>query len=153
MNNITDEEDIIKGNKLIADFVGLKINWVQCNHYLDPVEYDMEIERSDYFFDYDIDLMYLYDEEIPEEFFKFHLSWNWLMLVVEKIENLKHPRWLSYNFSVEIVRNTCTINIGENTNGLDGYVHKSSNSKINAVWLAVVKFIEWYNNYDINNLK
>ncbi len=79
----------IEKNKVIADFCGLHLNWNKCNHNLDPVEYELEITCPD-FLDHDKDLMYLYDEEVPDECFKFDSDWNWLMPILEKIERIKY---------------------------------------------------------------
>lgn len=61
---------------------------------------------------------------------KYHLSWDWLIPVVEKIEDL--------NYGFEIIGNYCKI--GNNTN-----IQCSQPTKIQAVYNACVEFIKWYN--------
>ena len=48
-------------------------------------------------------------------------DWNKLMEVVKFIEHEAdfHPRWI-VNYHVEIQSQYCTVNIGENTLGVDG---------------------------------
>lgn len=74
-------------------------------------------------------------EDIP-----FDEEWDWLMPVVEKIE-LTHD--------VMIIKNTCLINKDkyDNFTAWTAYAGEPnpSENKIEAVWYAVVKFIEWYN--------
>lgn len=62
---------------------------------------------------------------------KYHSDWNWLMTVVEKIIYGEYPDLdeSKYNhYSLAIMR-------------------ELSYAKIEAVWKAVVEFIEWYNNH------
>lgn len=121
MNNLTNEE-ITKGNKLIAEFMGFKIG----------VPHSQTMANEPYG---DIDLS------------KFNLSWNWLMSVVERVENL--PKDLLHGkFGVYISSNCCTI---QGTNLLASFSpayfqDHYANTKIEATWVAIVNFIEWYNN-------
>jgi hypothetical protein len=140
----------IEGNKIIADFVGLRINWIQSNHYLDPIEYDMEIDVPD-FLDHDTQLMYLYDCDKPDENFRFHSNWLWLMPVVEIIERI-HDDFHGY-FGVHICSNSCSIQ-GTNLrtdpeNPHYAYFNESyGDDKIQATWLGVISFIKWWNEYN-----
>jgi hypothetical protein len=65
---------------------------------------------------------------------KFHKDWNWLMEVVEKINN-------TGRFEVIIQYGFCYVTDG------DGELTLSCPAKntIYAVYSAVVEFIEWYN--------
>ena len=66
----------------------------------------------------------------------YHSDWNWLMLCVEKIE--------SQGLDVIINTTTCVINdVGEDR--FDPFEGYSTNSKIDAVYYTVVKYINWYN--------
>lgn len=75
---------------------------------------------------------------------KYHSSWDWLMPIVEKIENR-----LKWKYEVEIGNNLyvtdsvyrCTIHDA----GKAYYNDVENASKINSVYLAVVQFIKWYN--------
>jgi len=132
---VLDEDKIDEGNKLIAEFVGLKIRWVDSPGYAgESGDWDMEIDFPD-FFDHDEQLAYLYETEIPEENYKFHSSWDWLMGVVEKIKfSTFSDDWVSGNKVV------------------DEYLFYWDNIKdsllaitITNVFNSVVEYIMWYN--------
>lgn len=63
---------------------------------------------------------------------KFHLLWEWLMPVVEKIESIKD----SDDYEVDIFGNCCDIG---------GKIEVVGKTKIEATWKAVTQFIQWYN--------
>jgi hypothetical protein len=63
----------------------------------------------------------------------YNKYWDWLMPVVEKIETFK--------FKVTIRDQDCWIDIGTKEEFGAGY----QGSKILSVWIAIVKFIKWYN--------
>ena len=68
-------------------------------------------------------------------------DWNWLMEVVEKIENIEDKnRCSKYNF--EMVQTF--VEIIDNNNS-DTIVEIDKNTKIQATYKAVVEFIKWYN--------
>ena len=76
---------------------------------------------------------------------KFHSSWDWLMPVVEKIESL--------GLQSEIGRKDCRVYkyldiMSAETEDIVSIFSKVS--KIEAVWLAVIKLILWYNNLKRN---
>jgi len=64
---------------------------------------------------------------------KYHTSWDWLMPVVEKIESLSGTTVLIKRIGCEIIMYGKTIS------------KQTSDTKIEAVWLAVIEFIKWYN--------
>lgn len=80
-----------------------------------------------------------------ENYCKFHNSWDWLMPVVEKIESL-----FEGNVYVGIQWNICHIDVttqytlAHDINFLGIEYHKEP-TKIEAVWLAVIEFVKWYN--------
>jgi hypothetical protein len=119
----------MKNNKLMADFMGWKIDYENPN-----------IDTT----------------------MKHHESWDWLMPVVEKIEDLDLSEWMykwedledgiQYNFegiSVEIERNRCWIYVNLALDPMftinEKTFNKTYNSKIEATYAAVVEFVEWYN--------
>lgn len=71
---------------------------------------------------------------------KFHKSWDWLMPVVEKIEDydiiasfqIEHPTIFIWSSS-------------ENSTFEDIEVNTFGKTKIEAVYTAVIEFIKWYN--------
>ena len=64
---------------------------------------------------------------------KYRSDWNWLMEVVEKIESL--------GYRVTIVRHICRIDLTEESK----LIISEDIKKIEAVYSACLKFIEWYN--------
>lgn len=114
MEKLTKEQ-IFEGNKLIAEFLGGSVD-NKTFFYGKNKNYNDEIELKVY--------------NINNA--KFHSDWNWLMLVVEKIEVS------SGNFVICL--NTCEINAGK----FDCYLIEAD-SKIEAVWSSAVEFIKWYN--------
>ena len=100
-----------EGNKLIAEFMGL-----------------IETEPG-----------YLYNDQFEKAFLKDYLgynsSWDWLMVVVEKIEQ-SQPE--GFNTMIELRR--CYIECPGIT--IEG---QSNNSKIEAVFNAVCEYITWIN--------
>ena len=66
---------------------------------------------------------------------EYHTSWEWLMPVVEKIESGFH-----WNHEIHIHNGHCKI-----TKFNDEKVYMG-NSKIEAIYKAVVEFIKWYEN-------
>ena len=113
------QEEILEGNKLIAEFMGIKIiqSRYGCNHPLVTCPY------PDY------------------SNLKYHSSWDWLMPVVEKIEND-----LQDSFNVDIInKNQCEI-VRNGNEFICGYGFETIyHSKIKAVYYSVVEFIKWYN--------
>jgi hypothetical protein len=72
---------------------------------------------------------------------KYESSWDWLMPVVEKIETIKIE---GYNINFSIMDKTAHWTPAH-WGGLKAYL---STSKIEAVYMAVVAFIEWWNQAD-----
>lgn len=114
------QQDIIEGNKLIAEFIEGKMIVV------------------DY---HGINIIQLPDRQYDLLGLKYHSSWDWLMPVVEKIEE--------GNYAVTITQNICTIRaciMGDRTiRAHQTGNYKTPNTKLFNTWLAVVEFIKWYN--------
>lgn len=72
---------------------------------------------------------------------QYHTSWDWLMPVVEKIENgCGNP------YSVEIDKYSCGVRYVHIFNGKKvQFFEAADSSKIETVWKTVVAFIQWYN--------
>ena len=102
-------DNSIDNNKLIAEFMGL------------------EITGPGFSSGYSYKEEYVHFEDVL-----YHKSWNWLMPVVEKIENL--------GYGVTIFRKGCHIDAGV-------YISNEYNNapKITQTYKAVIEFIKWYN--------
>jgi hypothetical protein len=111
-----NEQEILEGNKLIADFMG----W----HHHEDKKYDAH-EMSN---------------------LKYHTSWDWLMPVVEKIESLRSfvsinskscGIWNYFN-PMEVLRESPS-------NPNHHKVHCTGATKIEGTYKAVLDFIKWCN--------
>jgi hypothetical protein len=68
---------------------------------------------------------------------KYHTSWDWLMLVVERIESLGFIFKMYGNEVTFLKKGTFNTRIWN-----DDFI---GDTKIKAVYNAVIEFIEWYN--------
>lgn len=123
-----NKEQVIEGNKLVAEFMGLKFDESKTDDHKFYTESNQGTWTSKRYVN-------------P----KYHSSWDWLMPVVDKIidtDITAAPQWTGYR--VEIVPRgyvkisgfpmpTITTNVS-----IEG-------SLINAVYKAVIQFIQWYN--------
>lgn len=130
------EEKIIGGNRLIAEFVGLK-TWQNKNTKAVVVWIADNISTS------------------LREWAKWNSSWDWLMPVIEKISRIEYERWEEIEVDGEKV--TVIETAYPRTFGMIN--HKTGNpmvrinrcpvfegsTLIEAAWLAVVDFITVYN--------
>ena len=131
--------ETLKNNKLIAEFMEFK----QCKgirsesgKYFDYwakenfsciEEQEIQIESE---WGYGLaEQVLLFAEQL-----KFHKDWNWLMEVVEKIESL--------GYRIEIVKHICRIYLSNK----ETIIISENTPKIEAVYIACVEFIKWYNN-------
>lgn len=69
---------------------------------------------------------------------KYHLDWNWLMEVVEKIEGLEGKKYY-----VVIKHVQCKFSNYYTEETIANVIH--THNKIESVYLACVEFIKWYN--------
>jgi len=119
-------QEIIEGNKLIAEFMAVK-NEISDIYYLP--------QFGHYFNCYG---HLEYNECFRLDELKYHSFWDWLMPVVEKIDKI--------GFNVQIGRisvNISRILDGENT--IIGLVCGDIDKKLELVFSACVNFIKWYN--------
>lgn len=119
---------IDEGNELIAEFMG----WQKGRYPNLP----NKLHRIDYGKEFGISISDL----------KYHSSWNWLMDVVAKVEtNGKLVRIEGYS---------CEITSASNEHPLSNQfrVYQHTSSKKDATWLAVIDFIEWYNQTKLNSI-
>ena len=85
---------------------------------------------------------------------KYHLDWNWLMEVVEKIENLpsrtlQGTYYLGNEVKIYKAINTnthyCEINLVKESGYRIVSIQFNKESKIKSVYDACLEFIKWYN--------
>jgi hypothetical protein len=116
-------QEVLNGNKLIAEFMGYVYIGGSGLFYVDSNKQAWAIERV-----------------------QFHSSWDWLMPVVEKIESMERKydtdSKISFRWRVEIKRQTCYIQYCFTGKGKELLI--DANTKIEAVWVAVVEFIKWF---------
>jgi hypothetical protein len=110
------KQDIIEGNKLIAEFMQLesrKPSWSMAEQF----------NRNSYW--------------IPVGVLEYHTSWDWLMPVVEKIESL--------GFESGISSDATYFKMEASPFDVVSQADNSWRKKIETVWEAVIQFIQWYN--------
>ena len=118
---MSSKEDIVEGNKLIAEFMELKgfedsrYGWMWLNPVSDGV----------------------HDKETFS--LKYNTSWDWLMQVVDKIESLAYMHCVE---KLNEIQHRSFFNeskmVNEVVNGA------RSEKKLEAVWLSVIDFIKWH---------
>lgn len=116
------ETKILEGNKLIAEFMGWKSNH---NHL--PLTNKYNHGNFEIWIDFNTDPIMCSD-------LKYHLLWDWLMPVVEKIEGMMY--WVNMVGKEVWIQDEKLDTIIEPLFG---------STKIEAIWQTVVEFIEWYN--------
>ena len=145
------QEEIITGNKLIAEFITIEIKdgWYYFDH---PIIHEAELA---YF-----------------KNFRFHSSWDWLMPVVEKIEEMGHYTVMGIECydSVKFDRKEVELYFSPNQSYLlhlkiqnykvesDTWKHPMykfhiikqfdfrKHGRLLGLWFAIVEFIKWYKN-------
>ena len=123
----------MKNNKLIAEFMGAvgtpKYNPTEWDVYITGcLDVDSDDENAQHFY-------------TPDEM-KYHTSWDWLMPVVEKIEDIECKETstdtVGYHlYDIEIRQNVTTIH-GTN-------IEETVGDKLFNTYSAVVEFIKEYN--------
>lgn len=114
-------------NKLIADFLGL---WWHENGTISGYPSVLNMRMGVDTFD---DL-------------KFHISWDWLMPVVEKIEREGYEVEISSQMEGrEDDRNLVWHQDTYIGDGVNIFAKGYGDSKIKSVYMAVLDFIKWYN--------
>jgi len=143
------QDEILKGNKLIAEFMGHKME--NNVHFLENGKY---VKRDAYYIpEHEYlceDTPFGLSSSHTPQTMKYHNSWDWLMPVIIKIEdtpmNLKSVTeyckvYISRHNDINEPFYYCNIFVNEDTQ----FNGESKISKIESVLESVVKFIEWYN--------
>lgn len=75
---------------------------------------------------------------------KYYSNWEWLMEVVEAIEQIQRSKWSKNTYAcVSISFLGCKISFHGNQEEIITFIVRTS--KIEAVYDACVEFIQWYN--------
>jgi hypothetical protein len=128
------QEEMLEGNKLIAKFMGATNGSIFCQ--LDEKHLNLDYDTFPQSKQRDDGSMWNIND------LKYHTSWNWLMPVVEKIENTTCHEY--YGYTMTIWNNCCKISDENNEYEINSHFHPDS--KLLATWGSVVEFIKWYNN-------
>lgn len=126
-----NEQEIIDGNKLIAEFHhGTDFGWrIKTD--------DTSLKRGEiYVANNQVKLRT--DDDDPDIELDYHSNWSRLMPVVEKIGNTE----IQKVFAEVVLKTSSTCEIQ-----IDGIYYKEgvSANLIEAIWEAVIDFIKWYN--------
>lgn len=130
MNTPSSSRSIEEGNKLIAEFLGWEFNG---ENPLIPNLYPSYGYESGY-------------TEFSTKVLEFNTRWDWLMPVIEKLAKLK----LRYeNVPEDYYKYPVTFGMTDEEGNfmvrLNCAPLFSAKTLIEAAWLAVVDFLEWYN--------
>lgn len=142
--------ETIEGNRLIAQFMGLRPTKIAQGAFAVSVSpYVSVVEDT--------------EEKAMESLsrsLRYHSDWSWLMPVVEKIESLTQNSVTINKNNVRVwqITDNYIVNISLNEDGfiVSRYLdtdfdytvitgEKQTLTKIESVWQAVVEFIKWYN--------
>tara|TARA_R100001510_G_C7625618_1_gene185562 strand:+ start:686 stop:1084 length:399 start_codon:yes stop_codon:yes gene_type:complete len=125
-----------ENNKLIAEFMGME---EQDMSFRIPKEILKGIHENDCPNSNDVDCW-----DIPLKDLKYHTSWDWLMPVVEKIEDLEFKGRKIY-FSLSTNSISVMLKPTPNDHIPKTIVKNKSGTKHEATYKAVVEFINQYN--------
>jgi len=132
------EINLKEGNVELAKFMGMIENSTPYDNSFLPPKDDSEFKimvcRK-----MDVGAWYVYPE--------FHSSWDWLMAVVERIEDLGYSFEIVGNqVEIRYVKETDLRKFSTTVNVVDAYGFKNKSlTKLEAVWLACTEFSNWYN--------
>lgn len=115
-----------ENNKLLAEFLG----WLVMERYVTPTDEAITSLKLNSEF-----------KEIPPYTMKFHNDWNWLMLVVDKIENLETKD--GRTFTIDMYRDSVLIfEYGTHTNEI---IFTEGKGRLENLYNACIQFVEWLN--------
>lgn len=121
------QEEIQSGNCLMAEFMGY-VN-------ITPTDRDFNI--------YENTTSPLVVNNKPRKLLEtmsmeFHTSWDWLMPVVEKIEEVNRCPYRV------VITSTLTYITDKSKHGTPEVIRAANTDKLTNTWVAVVEFIKWY---------
>lgn len=124
-----ENKEILEGNKLIAEFMGIKNPLFQ----FPTSGHGVPFAEGQYL---GTDGLAYYPEDM-----RYHSDWNWLMPVVDKIEQLPS----SGGFFFTTIAYQHNIREAYVTEIYGRFFGRSENSKLEATFMSVIGFIKWYN--------
>ena len=131
------EKEIQKGNKLIVEFMGWEF------HSKNGFEYYVNNK------DRKIPYWGEYSSKIPIEDFDYHLSWDWLIPVIKKINNFRLENSSYPKIKVELGcsrdSNKGHIALWHNYDGAVEIISSFTIFDIKSTHKAIIEFIKWYN--------
>lgn len=120
-------KNILENNKLMAKFLGAK-------------QYD----ETDDFIYFDETNNIFSNDTISLKNLKFNTDWNWLMEVVEKIENWEGEQFYIIH-SMSFNKRSISIKTESNRVFKNIEIFYNKGEKIQATYKACAEFIKWYN--------
>ena len=127
------EEEIIEGNKLIAEFWGYKTYG-----QIQKLKKEETYLKDMYFIQNTPDGKFTVTHSYGVDSLKFNSDWNWLMPVVEKIDDIAITTIGGHKKNIDKQHQFSTVYGGSE------FIFTKSKSKIEAVYFGVVQFIKWY---------
>jgi hypothetical protein len=147
---IITKEEILEGNKLLAEFKGYK--YYLSNEVEDTYHAGWKLTPNASAFDIDKDNNFPFNRYLCRKHheLRFYNSWDWLMHIYLEIKNNKEYGCQSFCIStdyIQIIMNDLKLG----SSNIKTYYYKDFNSELTTLWVAIVEFIKWYNNW--NKLK
>ncbi|MFA7287603.1 MAG: hypothetical protein WC055_01860 [Melioribacteraceae bacterium] len=136
--------EIIESNKLIAEFMGVKVNWVSSNYFDTDGDWNIELDFLPEIMQ-ESELNRLATCDNPMDNLNFHDRWDWLVPVINKIIEIDitpAPNWTGYR--VEIIPRGYVSISGFPMDKIVTNISKEG-SLITATYKAVIEFIKYYN--------
>ncbi len=119
-------EQIIEGNKLIAEFDGWVLTIGNFAHAFNGKEDNaQETKRRN--------RLIGFDDCIDNEDLKYHSSWDWLMPVAKKISDMRKEGGGELN--------------GKVFDLIHMMFHEVLDNTPSKLWVVIVEFIKWHNSY------
>ena len=162
-------KEINENRKLISAFMGYE--FADIGYFDDEDETEWQRKNQDWMKQNDLEDIGEYFVNIKENKWHefddaiYHLSFDWLMPVVDKIELLildigvknkwhVHPvvRWGNFQWS-KVNPYWSYFEVLNENDQVVFLIHEYGNTRIESVYSAVIKFIKWYNIYLKNQLK
>ena len=147
MKKIT-EKQILEGNKLIAEFMG----WRNIRKERPELGFNYDIWQSFRLFELGSLITGIKQSPLDSKYemvdkLYFHSDWNWLMSVVEKIENC-----FDSNIQFDIKGNGWVlISLGSQYamafQEIDLDIEVREATKIESVYCGCIEFIKWHNKF------